>query len=262
MNNYNDVTGRIFDIQKYSIHDGPGIRTIVFLKGCPLRCKWCCNPEGQQYNVQNMNFNDSEKIVGRDVTVGEVMDEVMQDMPYYLRSGGGLTISGGECLSQPEFGTALLCAAHEAGISTAIETTGFADWEIFEKYLWLTDHVLMDIKNIDDEKHMYFCGQSNKRILENARRAAEEHSDLTVRVPVIPGFNDTAGEITAIAEFASGLRGVRKLHLLPYHRLGTDKYAALGRKYELADLKLIEEEKMYKLLAAAKRTGLECVIGG
>ena len=262
MSNINDVKGRIFDIQKYSIHDGPGIRTIVFLKGCPLRCKWCCNPEGQKYDIQNMFFGGKNKIVGRDVTVGEVMEEVMRDMPYYLRSGGGLTLSGGECLAQPEFGRALLAAAKNAGISTAIETTGFAEWEVYSSYLRLTDYVLMDIKNIDNEKHIRFCGQSNERILANARRAAEEHSDITIRVPVIPGFNDTEEEVYAIARFAESLRGVHKLHLLPYHRLGMDKYAALDRKYELAELELIDEQKMYHLLAAAEKSGLDCKIGG
>lgn len=262
MNNINEVKGRIFDIQKYSIHDGPGIRTIVFLKGCPLRCKWCCNPEGQKYDIQNMHFAGKDKIVGRDVTVGEVMKEVMRDMPYYRRSGGGLTLSGGECLAQPEFGRALLTASKSAGISTAIETTGFAEWDIFADYLRVTDHVLMDIKNIDNDKHMRFCGQSNERILANARRAAEEHSDLTVRVPVIPGFNDTEAEIAEIAKFAGSLRGVHKLHLLPYHRLGMDKYEALGRKYELKDLQLIEEEKMYRLLETARKFIPDCKIGG
>lgn len=257
-----NVKGRIFDIQKYSIHDGPGIRTIVFLKGCPLRCKWCCNPEGQKYDIQKMFFGGKDKIVGRDVTVSEVMEEVMRDLPYYLRSGGGLTLSGGECLAQPEFGRALLHAAKDAGISTAIETTGFAEWEVYSSYLRLTDHVLMDIKNIDNDKHMRFCGQSNERILDNARRAAEEHGDITIRVPVIPGFNDTEAEISAIAGFAKSLHGVHKLHLLPYHRLGMDKYDALGRKYELSDLQLIEEDKMYRLLSAAEKSGLDCKIGG
>lgn len=262
MSNINEVTGRIFDIQRYSIHDGPGIRTIVFMKGCPLRCKWCCNPEGQKHDIQEMNFAGRNKIVGRDVTVSEVMEEIMQDLPYYRRSGGGITLSGGECLFQPKFGLALLEAAKNAGLSTAIETTGFSTWEIYRSYLTMTDHVLMDIKNINNEKHMHFCGQSNERILENARRAAEEHSDITIRVPVIPGFNDTEKEISDIAFFAKSLRGVKKLNLLPYHRLGMDKYSALGRKYELADLPLIEEEKMYRLLAAAEKSGLDCKIGG
>lgn len=179
-----NVKGRIFDIQKYSIHDGPGIRTIVFLKGCPLRCAWCCNPEGQVFDIQEMDFAGKHKIVGKDVTVAEVMTEIKKDMPYYRRSGGGLTLSGGECLCQPEFARALLCAAKCEGISTAIETTGFARWSVIEEYLKVTDYVMMDIKNIDNEKHMRFCRQSNELILENARKIAENHSNLTIRVPV------------------------------------------------------------------------------
>lgn len=262
MENYLNVKGRIFDIQKYSIHDGPGIRTIVFLKGCPLRCQWCCNPEGQEFEIHNMAFAGKNKIVGEDVTVAEVLEEVKKDIPYYARSGGGLTLSGGECLCQPDFAIALLGAAKSIGISTAIETTAFAKWEIVEKYLSVTDHVLMDIKNIDDEKHKYFCRQSNQLILENARKIAENHNDLTIRVPVIPTFNDTEAEISAIAQFASSLPGVKHLHLLPYHRLGMDKYKSLGREYLLDDIPLIPDEKMQKLLSSAQKSGLICQIGG
>lgn len=257
-----NIKGRIFDIQKYSIHDGPGIRTIVFLKGCPLRCKWCCNPEGQQFDIQSMRFAGGEKTVGRDVSVSEVLDEVKKDMPYYVRSGGGLTLSGGECLCQPEFATALLYGARCAGMSTAIETTGFAEWNVIKEYLKVTDHVLMDIKNIDDEKHKKFCGQSNEIVLANAKRIAENHNSLTIRVPVIPTFNDTEREIAMIAGFAAHLPGVKNLHLLPYHRLGADKYAGLGREYLMAGEELLEDEKMQRLLEAAKESGLNCRIGG
>lgn len=262
MEKYMNIKGRIFDIQKYSIHDGPGIRTIVFLKGCPLRCKWCCNPEGQEYKIQEMNFAGGIKTMGRDVTVAQVLDEVKKDMPYYLRSGGGLTLSGGECLCQPEFATALLYGAKRIGISTAIETTGFAEWEIIKEYLKVTDHILMDIKNIDNEKHIKFCGQSNEVILKNAKRIAENHDSLTIRVPVIPTFNDTQKEIAMIAGFAAHLPGVKNLHLLPYHRLGADKYTGLGREYLMAGQELIPEEKMLSLLDAAKESGLNCRIGG
>ena len=121
---YLDTQGRIFDIQRFSIHDGPGIRTIVFLKGCVLRCKWCCNPESQEYKVQTMMVQGEPKTIGRDVTVSEVMETVEKDRPYYYRSGGGLTLSGGESLCQPEFARDLLCAAKERGINTAMESMG------------------------------------------------------------------------------------------------------------------------------------------
>lgn len=263
MENYYNEKGRIFDIQKYSIHDGPGIRTIVFLKGCALRCRWCCNPESQEFKIQTMMFGGKQKVIGRDVTVEEVMYEIRKDIPYYNRSGGGVTLSGGEALLQPDFAVALLRACHDNGITTAIETTGIAPWETIERYLPHLDYVLMDIKHMDSEKHREFTQQPNTRILENARKIAESGMvDLTIRVPVIPTFNNTTEEIEAIAKFASTLPNVRKLHLLPYHRLGEGKYEGLGRDYMLSGIEPMTDEYMNGLLAVAKRSGLECQIGG
>ena len=139
------VTGRIFDIQRFSTHDGPGVRTIVFLKGCPLRCRWCCNPESQSYEIQQMKQKSSVKTVGKDVSVGEVLEEILRDRPYYRRSGGGLTLSGGESLLQPDFAVALLTACHENGINTAMETTGFADPAVIERFIPHLDLFLMDL---------------------------------------------------------------------------------------------------------------------
>ena len=262
-NDYLKVTGRIFDIQKFSIHDGPGIRTIVFLKGCRLRCRWCCNPESQRFEIENMTVDGKTKVIGRDVTVEEVMAEVMKDMPYYRRSGGGLTLSGGEALCQPEFAVSLLRAAKDRGLNTAMESTGCADFSVISEYLAYLDHYLMDIKHMDSEKHKAFTGQPNGLMLENAAKiAALGACELVIRVPVIPTFNDTEAEISAIGRFAASLPGVKKLHLLPYHRLGQDKYAGLGRNYLLPDLVPPTEEKMQTLLAAAQASGLACQIGG
>ena len=257
-----NTKGRIFDIQKYSINDGPGIRTIVFLKGCAFRCKWCCNPESQEYQIQRMKFGGKEKVVGKDVTVSEVMEEILKDAPYYNRSGGGLTLSGGESLLQPEFAIALLRAAKSYGISTAIETTGFAPWETVQKFLEQLDYVLMDIKHMNDEKHKKFCNQSNKLVLENAEKIAKSGANLTIRVPVIPTFNDTKEEIAEIARFAKKL-GVKGLHLLPYHRMGEDKYEGLGRDYELKGISPLSNEHLQELFNAAyKIFGEGCQIGG
>ncbi len=256
-----DVKGRIFDIQKFSVHDGPGVRTIVFLKGCALRCKWCCNPESQSFEIQNMTIGGKTKVVGRDVTVREVIDEVLKDRIYFRRSGGGLTLSGGESLLQADFAAALLSAAKENGITTAIESTGFAPFSSIEKILPHLDYYLMDIKHMNSEKHKKFTTQPNERILENAPKIAER-VNLTVRVPVIPGFNDTDEEIRDIASFAKTLKNVTEIHILPYHRLGADKYAGLGREYELADLLPPADEKMEHLKAVAESVGLKCQIGG
>ena len=172
-----DVKGRIFNIQRFSIHDGPGIRTIVFLKGCPLRCRWCCNPESQDFHVENITTAGVTKPVGRDVTVGEVLDEISRDRVYYARSGGGgLTLSGGECLWQPDFSEALLKCAKQKGISTAIETTGYADISVIRRLLPYVDTVLMDIKHINSEKHKQFTSKDNSLILENAKIIAKEAS--------------------------------------------------------------------------------------
>lgn len=261
---YLNTKGRIFDIQRYSVHDGPGIRTIVFLKGCVLRCRWCCNPESQEYRIQTMKVMGEEKVIGRDTTVAEMIAEVEKDRPYYYRSGGGMTLSGGECLCQPEFSRDLLRAAKERGINTAIESMACAD---FEKIRWLLPYLdlyLMDIKHTNPEKHKMFTGRSNELMMENARKVAlSGQTRLIIRVPVIPSFNDTVEEIRGIAAFADTLPGVEELHLLPYHRLGQDKYEGLGREYLMEGILPPEPEKMKTLkMAAESSSSLRVQIGG
>ncbi len=259
-----NISGRIFDIQRYSIHDGVGVRTIVFLKGCALRCRWCCNPESQEYEIQTMMVNGKPKTMGRDVTVKEVMDVVKRDMPYYGRSDGGLTLSGGESLLQPEFAVALLKASKEMGINTAMESMGYAKFETIMKFLPYLDTYLMDIKHMDPAKHKEFTGKENTLMVENARKIAESRMcELIIRVPVIPGFNDSEKEILAIASYADTLPGVSKIHLLPYHKYGQGKYEGLGRPYPMGDAPVIPDEKMEQWKDAVKRqTSLHCQIGG
>lgn len=257
-----DVKGRIFDIQRYSIHDGGGIRTIVFLKGCPLRCKWCCNPEGQHYNVEKMTLGGKEKVVGQDVTVGEIIDIVERDRIYYRRSGGGLTLSGGESLTQPDFAVALLKTAKERGINTAMESTGFADFSVISRYLPYLDLYLMDIKHMNSAKHKEFTSQPNELILENAKKITDAGARLIVRTPVIPTFNATKEEIGEIAKFASSLKGVTQMHILPYHRIGTDKYKGLNRDYSLTGIEPPSKELMNELLEVVNSYGLKGQIGG
>lgn len=256
------VKGRIFDIQRYSIHDGPGIRTIVFLKGCRLRCLWCSNPESQEFDIQTMVVQGKSKIIGRDVTVEEVMDDVKKDIPYYRRSGGGLTLSGGEALGQPEFAVALLKACNEYGINTAMESAGFADFDVIRQYLPYLDVYLLDIKHMDSKKHEEFIGKPNDLILENAKKIAKSGAHLIIRVPVVPNFNHTIEEIKAIANFAKTLPGVDELHLLPYHRLGQDKYEGLGRKYALEGIEPLSNDYMEQLLEVVQSVGLRSQIGG
>lgn len=257
-----NVRGRIFDIQRFSTHDGPGVRTIVFLKGCPLRCRWCCNPESQNYEVQLMNQKGKVKTVGYDTTVGEVMEEVMRDNPYYRRSNGGLTLSGGECMWQPDFAVALLKAAHKNGINTAIETTGFAEQSVVERFIPEVDVFLMDIKHANSAKHKEFTTRPNEQILANAKLIAEKAKRLIIRVPVIPGFNDTKEEITEIAKITASLPNVNEIHLLPYHRMGKDKYDGLGRPYLMGEIPSPSNDKMQELSEICKSYGLTTHLGG
>ena len=256
------TTGRIFNIQRFSIHDGPGIRTIVFFKGCFMRCAWCCNPESQSYDIQTMIENGKEKIVGKDVTIAEIMPELLADTNYYRRSGGGITLSGGEILGQPDFARDLLRACKENGLHTAVESTANAPFENIEKILPYLDLYLMDVKHMDSDKHKEYTSAPNGLILENAKKIAKSGVELIIRTPVVPGFNDTAEEIRAISKFAATLPGVKEHHLLPYHRLGQDKYAGLDRNYALKGIAPPSTEKMEYLLSVAEESGLKVQIGG
>ena len=254
--------GRIFNIQRFSIHDGPGIRTIVFFKGCYMRCAWCCNPESQSKEIETLIEGDKTKTVGRDVSVSDIMPEILSDINYYRRSGGGVTLSGGEVLCQADFARELLIACKQQGLHTAVESAASAPFSEIEKILPYVDLYLMDIKHMDSAKHKEYTGVGNERILENARKIAQSGTELVIRTPVIPTFNDTPEAIRAISHFARTLPGVKEHHLLPYHRLGTDKYAGLGRRYSLMEILPPSEEKMKYLLSVAETSGLKCKIGG
>lgn len=299
-----DQEGIVFDIQRYSIHDGPGIRTIVFLKGCPLSCRWCCNPESQimkpvvmyqqkscvqcgrcikacalgAISFDNPTFVDREKCVscgkcvdvcisgalsmkGRVQTVWETIQTVQKDATHYRRSGGGLTLSGGEPLTQPDFALELLKAAKERGWTTAMETTGFAPVEVIDRVMPYVDYALVDIKHINSDIHKQFTGVPNERILENAQRIASI-TNAVVRVPTIPGFNDNAATFEAIGQFALTMHGVKTIHLLPYHTFGENKYGLLGQAYPMDGVPNLSVEKQNELKAVIERVGLHCVIGG
>ena len=244
----------IFDIQRFSVHDGPGIRTTVFFKGCPLRCRWCHNPEGLQREPQlqyrktdcigcgrcgeRADLTAAERcptgalcVCGREYTVDEVLELVLRDRDFYT-DGGGVTCSGGECLQQAAFVTALLRRAREAGLSTAVDTAGFVPWEAFEMTLPHCEWYLYDIKCADPARHHAGTGVDNARILENLQRLHAAGANIHLRVPVIPGFNDDEAEMTAIAAIAARLPGA-PVTLIPYHTLGTEKYAALGMPYPM-----------------------------
>lgn len=262
--NYDELKGRIFDIQRFSIHDGIGIRTVVFLKGCYLRCKWCCNPESQSNKKEIMVINGENVEVGEDITVRNVMNVVERDRPYFMRSGGGITLSGGEVLFQHEFAHGLLYTAKQMGINTAIESMGYSKWENIEKILPYLDTYLLDIKHINPHKHKEFTGSDNILMLENAVKISKiQKTNLVIRVPVIPTFNDSLEEIMDIALFSEKLQGIRTIHLLPYHGFGEDKYEQLGRIYEMRNIIPPQNKYMENLKNEIERTtNLNCIIGG
>lgn len=256
------TTGTYTEIQRFSVHDGPGIRTLVFFKGCPLRCAWCCNPENLRRDPQIMVVDGEEKTVGKTVSVTELMGEIRKDVIYYRRSGGGITLSGGEVLFQPDFAVALLKACKAEGFHTAVETTAYADYTVIERLLPWLDLAMCDLKHVDPVKHKQFTGISNERILENLRRIGLSGTHLVIRVPVVPTFNATPAEIAMIATYAATIPGVEQMHLLPYHRLGEGKYQGLGQPYALSGIEPLHGNQMQDLLEVAKRSGLRCQIGG
>ncbi|AGK95960.1 (2S)-3-sulfopropanediol dehydratase activating enzyme [Clostridium pasteurianum] len=292
--------GYVFNIQSYSVHDGPGIRTIVFLKGCPLKCRWCSNPESQKSELElaynsckcilssgcteclSLCSNDeirktecNEIIIDRNIdidpnifadacpskalsvygklmTVEEVLKLVEKDSVFYARSGGGLTISGGEPLSQPEFTIELLKAAKKRRMNTAIETCGYTNWSNLEQVAEFLDTILFDIKSVNKDKHLEFTKASNELILDNFIKLCEKFPKLNklVRTPVIPGFNDSEEDIEEIVNFLKGKPNV-SYELLAYHRLGEPKYEYIDRQYPMDEVKL-DMEKMKKLKVIAE----------
>ena len=309
MNNAAELTqGVIFNIQHYSIHDGPGIRTTVFMKGCPLRCLWCQNPESQTTRPElffnhdnckgcglcvqacpeqaielhdgrswtNRNLcqghgkcaavcpNEARNLMGRYVTAGEVFKQVAADAIFYQRSGGGVTLSGGETLAQPQFAMSLLRLCKEAAIHTALDTCGYARWETLRQMLEYVDLVLYDFKHMGPAEHEKHTGVSNATILDNAGRIRHELSiPILARVPIIPGYNDSVENIEATAKFiATELENSIQVHLLPYHRLGEAKYERLEKPGQSVSIEPPSDERMVELQEIVESFGLTTHIGG
>lgn len=250
----------IFDLQRSSFVDGPGIRTTVFFKGCNLRCAWCHNPESQSASRQMLFYqskctgcgkcrekcphtlsscdlcgkcalycpHDAREICGREYSVDEVLKEILKDKTFYENTGGGVTFSGGECMLQIDFLEELLKECKRNGIHTAVDTAGHLSWESFTRVLPYTDLFLYDVKCADGEKHKRYTGVDNRLILDNLKKLFSSGAHLWIRIPVIPDFNDTREEMTAIRDLLRSFGKPEKIELLPYHAMGEHKYAALG----------------------------------
>ena len=215
--------GKIFNIQKFCVSDGPGIRTAVFFSGCPLRCGWCSNPESQNRNAKAARAAFPE----REYTAQEVMAAVRQDRAFYEESGGGMTLTGGEVLQQADFAAELIRAARGEGIHSAVETAGYASPEVFDAFLPYPDLLLFDFKHWDSAAHEAGTGVPSGPILRNLRRAVEAGKSVTARIPVIPGFNASLRDAREMARALAGI-GVKDVDLLPFHRLGEKKYEDMG----------------------------------
>ncbi|CAG0928604.1 Benzylsuccinate synthase activating enzyme [Thermoflexales bacterium] len=296
--------GLIFDIKKYAIHDGPGLRTTIFFKGCPLNCWWCHNPESQSPQremilyenrcircgaclaacpQQAITWLDGEpitdramcehcgtcvsecyaevrQIVGREMTVEQVMAEIEPDLAFYDESHGGVTFSGGEPLLQRDFLLALLQACHARELHTAIDTCGFASWETLDQIRPFTDLFLYDLKLIDDERHREFTGVTNHSILRNLQDLSALGHSIVIRIPIVPGLNDDDEAIRQLAEFIAALPRRHPIDLLAYHHIAVDKYLRLGKPYRLFEVRRPDTNRLSEIALVLQQFDLPVTI--
>jgi pyruvate formate lyase activating enzyme len=266
------MNGLIFSVKRYSVHDGPGIRVTFFMKGCPLNCQWCHNPEGIspfQENVINKNrvgereFNQNEE-AGKYYSVASILEVLEKESVFMNHSGGGVTFSGGEPLLQFEFLLEALKACKENGYHTAVDTSGYSSPENYRAIIPFTDLFLFDIKHIDEAKHIELTGVSNQVILDNYRLLLHYAGDLMVRIPIIPGLNDDPDHLERLRHFllTGKTASLKKINLLPFHKTGLSKYKKFNIPYTMHGVETPSKERMQKLKEYFSETGIKVKIGG
>jgi pyruvate formate lyase activating enzyme len=302
--NYRNIKGTIFDIKRFATGDGPGIRGLIFLKGCPLRCRWCANPESQNIRPEIIYYKsncvgcgkciescqyeavkedetfgiltnqkkckltgdcveaclyDAREIVGEVKTVNDVLNLIRKDRRFYDHSGGGITLTGGEPLFQCEFSVELLKAFKRENINTAIETTGYTSRDCLEKVVKYLDLIFYDFKHIDEEKHREYTGVSNKIIKENLVWLNNQLNEpkIIIRIPYIPKHNSAVSTQEKMYKYLKQFDNVKRIEIMPYHRLGASKYEGLGIEYELKDILPVEKKELKHLVELGEEIGIK-----
>jgi pyruvate formate lyase activating enzyme len=249
------MQGIIFDIKRFAIHDGPGIRTTVFFKGCPMKCPWCHNPESQKKCPERVGNNGKKEIIGKKQSVAEVMREIEKEVVFYDESRGGVTFSGGEPLVQPQFLLALLKECRKRDIHTTLDTTGCASPKTFKSIIDKVDMFLYDLKIMDEQNHIRCTGVSNRRVIENLKTLSKNEKKVIIRFPVIPGITDTEENIKAVGTFVSSLKNISEIDLLPYHRTAEGKYRRLKKENIMKTMRVMppSDERMEEIKQLFKK---------
>ena len=266
------MEGIVFDLRRYSVYDGPGIRTTVFLKGCPLNCTWCHNPESRKLQPEsyrkiikkNLGYSYTETIehFGSVVTTEEIMTEIEKDILFFDDSGGGVTFSGGEPLMQPDFLNELLLKCNKSGIHTAVDTSGCAARSGYEKIIDKTNLFLFDLKIIDEAAHIKYCGSSNKQILENLEFLVESGAEINIRIPLIPGITDTEQNLNDIRNVVSLYPAIKTVSLLPYNEIAENKYNRMNKTYLPGTLVTQSEERLKEIESIFENLNLNIKLRG
>ena len=255
-------TGIVFDVREFTVHDGPGIRTTVFMKGCPLRCTWCHNPEGLRTVPQVIHSPLGDRTVGRRYEAAELAGILLGQADVLAMNGGGVTFSGGEPLLQREFLGTLLAACKARELHTAVDTSGFASWDTLDRIRPLTDLFLYDLKLIDDERHREVTGVTNQPILRNLHDLSALGHAIVIRIPIVPGINDDNESIQQLADFIATLPNRHPIDLLPYHHIAVEKYLRLDKPYRLFEVRRPDDDRLLEIAQLFQQVDLPVTIGG